>query len=67
MLLFSWWWSYHSGLIDQMPGLRQRLLLCSVVGVFAVVPLLGVLWGVVTWRVNEWLYRRYTGGTGAGA
>lgn len=66
-LLFSWWWSYHSGLILQMPGLRQRLLIGSIVGVLVVVPVLGVLWGVVGWCVNEWLYRRYTAGKGASA
>jgi hypothetical protein len=66
-LLFAWWWSYHSGLIDQMPGLRQRLLFGSLVGVFLAAPILGVVWGAVVWSFNEWLYGRYIAGSGAGA
>jgi hypothetical protein len=61
-LVVSWWWANHTGLIDQLPGLKQRFVLAGVLGILVGVPIFGILWGVLTWKVNEWLYRRYTAG-----
>jgi hypothetical protein len=45
--------------IRSLPGLRLKMGWLSVALLLVAAPVFGVVWGVLTWKANEWLYRRY--------
>ena len=53
--------------LASLPGLRLKLAGVSALLFLVATPVFGVVWGVLTWKANEWLYHRYTGRAAAGA
>jgi hypothetical protein len=57
--VLEYWRFQSSGLFSLIPTFRGEFLRISALIVLLGGPLLGMVWASLTWKLNEWLYRRY--------
>jgi len=54
----EWWNPQHGGVFDRAPAFRSEFWRISLWFVLLGGPIVGMLWGFLTWKASEWLHRR---------
>ena len=59
VVLADWWLFSRDAFLSALPGLQRHIAWLSIGLLTLAGPVFGIIWGVLTWKTNEWLYRRY--------
>ena len=60
VVLIDWITFSRDPLLSGYPGFQRSIGLLSLLLIVVGAPVFGVVWGFLTWKANEWLFRRYT-------